>query len=276
MSDITYIQGVTQNNATITGSVPSSSDRNGSDFSSYLTTTTTLEDIFNRAAQTYGVDVNLLKAIAKQESDFDVNSTSHSGAQGLMQLMPGTAAELGVTDAYDPEQNVMGGAKYISGLLEKYNGELTLALAAYNAGSGNVAKYGGVPPFAETQNYVKKVMGYYTGGVTLPNETVTTAVPTDSSSQESSFESPELAAALTAIAFGIDAGQAQKAVSVADEIFTYEEYLRFIDLYLSLTEKEKEEQPETTAKNQSSDQYYASQNIRYNNSILNLLSGRNV
>lgn len=273
MSDITYIQGVTQNNATITGSVSSSSDKNGGNFSSYLTTTTTLEEIFNRAAQTYGVDVNLLKAIAKQESDFNVNSTSHSGAQGLMQLMPGTAAELGVTDAYDPEQNVMGGAKYISSLLEKYNGEITLALAAYNAGSGNVAKYGGIPPFAETQNYVQKVMGYYTGGVTLPNETVTSTVPADSSSTTSSFQSPELAAALTSIAFGISIEQAQDAVAVADDIFTYEEYLQFIDLYLSFMAEE--EGKENTAENNSQNQYYASQNIHYNNSILNLLSGIN-
>ena len=80
---------------------------------------------------------------------------------GVMQLMPATAESLGVTNAFDAYQNIMGGAKYISSLLTKYNGDVSLALAAYNAGSGNVAKYGGIPPFTETQNYVSKVIGYY-------------------------------------------------------------------------------------------------------------------
>ena len=106
-----------------------------------------MDDIFNKASETYNVPVALLKAMAKQESNFDPNATSSSGAQGVMQLMPATAASLGVTNAYDPEQNIMGGAKYISQLLDKYDGDTTLALAAYNAGMGNVAKYGGVPPF---------------------------------------------------------------------------------------------------------------------------------
>lgn len=120
-----------------------------------------LDAIFNEAAAKYGVDAKFLKAIAKCESDFSTECTSRSGAMGIMQLMPQTAASLGVTNAYDPYQNIMGGARYISEKLTQYNGDKSLALAAYNAGSGNVAKYGGIPPFKETQNYVAKVMAYY-------------------------------------------------------------------------------------------------------------------
>lgn len=133
---------------------------------------TDLMSIFQEAAQTYGVDVNLLTAIARQESNFTATATSSSGAMGIMQLMPATAQGLGVNDAYNPYENILGGAKYISQLLSRYNGNVSLALAAYNAGSGNVAKYGGIPPFAETQNYVSKVLGYYQDSTT--NGTVNT------------------------------------------------------------------------------------------------------
>lgn len=122
--------------------------------------TETLDDIFAEAAQKYQVDVNLLKAIGKAESDFRPNLTSHAGAMGIMQIMPATAKEYGVTNPYDPRQNIMAGAREISELLQKYNGDLVLSLAGYNAGMGNVAKYGGVPPFRETRNYIKKVTEY--------------------------------------------------------------------------------------------------------------------
>lgn len=119
-----------------------------------------LDKIFNEAAQTYGVDVTLLKAIGKCESNFSASALSGSGAMGIMQLMPTTASSLGVTDPYDAYQNIMGGAKLISQFLSDYNQNISLALAAYNAGPGNVKKYGGIPPFKETQNYVKKVLSY--------------------------------------------------------------------------------------------------------------------
>lgn len=122
--------------------------------------TVNLDMIFQKAADTYNVPVNLLKAVAKAESNFNPTSESHAGAKGIMQLMPGTANALGVTDAFDPEQNIMGGAKYLSQQLARYDGNTELALAAYNAGPGNVAKYHGVPPFEETQNYISKVMAY--------------------------------------------------------------------------------------------------------------------
>ena len=130
----------------------------------------TLDELFLQASQTYGVDVDLLKAVAKQESGFHQDSTSKSGAMGIMQIMPKTAEYLGLTNAYDPYENIMGGARLLSELLSKYNGDLSLALAAYNAGSTNVDKYGGIPPFEETQNYVPKVLEYYSQGVSVPDE----------------------------------------------------------------------------------------------------------
>ena len=120
-----------------------------------------LGEYFKEASETYGVDINLLKAIARQESNFNPSATSSAGAMGVMQLMPSTAKGLGVTNAYDAQENIMGGAKLMAQNLKKYNGDVSLALAAYNAGGGNVDKYGGIPPFKETQNYVKKVLGYY-------------------------------------------------------------------------------------------------------------------
>ena len=120
-----------------------------------------LEEYFKEASETYGVDINLLKAIARQESNFNPSATSSAGAMGVMQLMPSTAKGLGVTNAYDAQENIMGGAKLMAQNLKKYNGDVSLALAAYNAGGGTVDKYGGIPPFKETQNYVKQVLGYY-------------------------------------------------------------------------------------------------------------------
>lgn len=118
--------------------------------------------IIQKAANTYNVPEKLIAAVIKQESNFNSNVVSHAGAQGLMQLMPKTAQYLGVTNAFDPEQNIMAGAKYLRQLLDKFDNDPKLALAAYNAGASRVTKYGGIPPFKETQNYVKKVMNYYT------------------------------------------------------------------------------------------------------------------
>ena len=130
----------------------------------------TLDELFETASQTYGVDVNLLKAVAMTESGFLPYTTSKSGAMGIMQIMPQTAEYLGITNAYDPYENIMGGARLLSEHLSKYGGDVSLALAAYNAGSSNVDKYGGIPPFEETQNYVPKVLNYYAQGVTIPAE----------------------------------------------------------------------------------------------------------
>ncbi len=124
-----------------------------------------MDSIFQKASAQYDVPANLLKAVAKAESNFNPKAVSGSGAAGVMQLMPKTAEYLGVKDIFDAEQNIMGGAKYLSELIKKYDGNTALALAAYNAGSGNVAKYGGIPPFNETKNYISKVMSYAKEGM---------------------------------------------------------------------------------------------------------------
>lgn len=120
-----------------------------------------IENITKETAAKYNLDNKLLLAIIKQESGFNSNAVSSAGAQGLMQLMPETARKLGVNNPFDPAQNVDAGARHIKGLLAKYRGNLVLALAAYNAGGAKVDKYGGVPPFKETQNYVKSILANY-------------------------------------------------------------------------------------------------------------------
>jgi soluble lytic murein transglycosylase-like protein len=120
-----------------------------------------IDRLVSANAATWNVDPSLIKAIIANESGFNANATSNVGAQGLMQLMPGTASGLGVTDAYDPAQNVWGGTRYIKGLLDRFGGNMELAVAAYNAGPGAVEKYNGVPPYAETQNYVQNVLSSF-------------------------------------------------------------------------------------------------------------------
>jgi hypothetical protein len=120
-----------------------------------------IDDAATKASQKYGVDKALILAVIKQESDFNPNAKSGAGALGLMQLMPSTAASMGVSDPYNVEQNVDGGTKYLKNLLDMYGNSKELALAAYNAGPSAVAKYNGVPNYKETQDYVRKVMQYY-------------------------------------------------------------------------------------------------------------------
>ncbi|MEI6305601.1 MAG: lytic transglycosylase domain-containing protein [Deltaproteobacteria bacterium] len=119
-----------------------------------------LDPIISKASRRYGVDVSLIKAVIKAESNFNPNAVSHAGARGLMQLMPGTARSLGVSDSFDPEQNVMGGTKFLRDLLDRYNGDLDSAIAAYNWGPGNVDKRSGRMP-AETRGYLARVKQLY-------------------------------------------------------------------------------------------------------------------
>jgi soluble lytic murein transglycosylase-like protein len=119
-----------------------------------------IETVSSEIGSAYNVEipVNLVKSIIKQESGFNPNAVSHAGAQGLMQLMPATAKSLGVYNSMNPYQNVRGGIKYIAQLLNRFEGNLQKALAGYNAGPEAVARYGGIPPYKETQNYVQSIM----------------------------------------------------------------------------------------------------------------------
>jgi len=114
-------------------------------------------DIIVKAARFHDVDAALVSAVIKAESDYDPKTVSHKGARGLMQLMPATAKRFGVRNSFDPEQNIYAGTKYLRWLLDKFDGNADFAVAGYNAGEGNIAKYAGVPPFRETVNYINRI-----------------------------------------------------------------------------------------------------------------------
>jgi soluble lytic murein transglycosylase-like protein len=127
-----------------------------------------VDKAIDEAAQRHGVDPNLVRAVVKVESNFNPHAVSSKGAMGLMQLMPYTAKSLKVGDAFDPNQNVDAGVRHLKSLLENYNGNLEMSLAAYNAGSGAVRRSRGIPPYRETRDYVKKITDLYLGGAFKP------------------------------------------------------------------------------------------------------------
>lgn len=250
------IQGI-RNLSYISGTSATSEKKASSaeSFSSYLGETVSLDAIFNEAAEKYNVPVNLLKAIGKQESNFKADAVSRSGAQGIMQLMPRTAAYLGVTDSFDARQNIMGGAKYIAEMLDKYDGNVSLALAAYNAGSGNVAKYGGIPPFEETQNYVKKVMGYMQQDVEAGGSV------TVKSNAAAYGNLPNIAQIKNNLT-GINTEDVSTSTDTLEELFSYDDFLKFLEIFMEDDKNKKEDEKES----------YFSKAISYNAPILNLFN----
>lgn len=158
-----------------------------------------MDAIFEEAASKFQISSKLLKAVAKAESNFNPNAVSGAGAMGVMQLMPGTAKNLGVSDPFDARQNIMGGAKYLKENLDRF-GNVELALAAYNAGPGSVQKYGGVPPYKETQNYVKKISGYLGGETLYANRSVMTGGSYGSANSLASADKDTISSLLTSYA----------------------------------------------------------------------------
>lgn len=136
----------------------------------YTTIQKDIESLITKHAQKNNLDPALVKAVVQAESNFNPNAVSHVGAQGLMQLMPSTAKSLGVNNSFDPEQNIAGGTAYLKKMIDKF-GSVQLGLAAYNAGPGAVEKFGGVPPYSETKNYVNKIMNNQTAFKTV-NQTM--------------------------------------------------------------------------------------------------------
>lgn len=204
-----------------------------------------LDAIFHKVSEEYGVNESLLKAVAKAESGFDPNATSSCGAMGIMQLMPTTAASLGVEDPYDAEQSITGGAKMLAYLMDDYNGNATLALAAYNAGSGSVGKYGGVPPYKETQNYIKKINGFLGGALENDSTTIAGSQATDLAGAVNN-DAPNVVAKSQSVCTSKTQNQSTDGLTQAldqttsrsnDSLFSYDDYLSFVSTYKQVLQR---------------------------------------
>lgn len=257
MSEINQITNVVNKNVYTVNSEKKTVTGAGS-FSSFLGETKALDTIFTEAAEKYNVPADFLKAVGKAESGFDAKAVSRCGAQGIMQLMPATAASLGVTDSFDAQQNIMGGAKYLSQLLDKYDGNKGLALAAYNAGSNNVSKYGGIPPFKETQNYVKKVLNYVKEGVDTGNAMVMTG-----QSMDGQLSGINITQIKNNIVNREDLAENTDDSQDLESLFSYDDYMKFLDTFF------KEDEEDNSKKD------YTSNTINFNIPVLNLMKSIN-
>lgn len=197
-----------------------------------------LEGIFQKMADKYDVPLDLLKAVAKVESDFRMDVVSKSGAVGVMQLMPKTAEALGVTNIYDPEQNIEGGAKYLAGALDYFNGDVALAVAAYNAGYGAVERAGGIPPYEQTQNYVKKIYDVLSSGsetdvvgtVTVPKTNNLELTDTDNVLSDLS----DTLKKMYSVVLGRNADGREMTLT---EYISYENYMRLLDEFNEILQR---------------------------------------
>ena len=270
------VQGIQSQEATTATSTATTGTQNTTDFSSYLGENTSLDEIFSQASAAYNVPKDLLMAIGFTESTFNPKATSKSGAQGVMQLMPSTSRYLGVSDPYDPYQNIMGGAKLMRELLDEFDGDVTLALASYNAGSNNVKKYGGIPPFEQTQKYVVKVTSHLQAGISAPTTPISVASHTAPAPvAPAPTQTAQVQTASASITSNIPEIKEEPVQdSLLQEIFSYDDYLRFIELYTKIqnAENEKREEEEKEKKEQSNS-HFSYQGIHYTPAVLNLLSG---
>ncbi len=234
--------------------------------------TRTLEDIFQDVAKEYEVPVDLLKAVAQAESGFDANAVSSCGASGIMQLMPKTAEGLGVEDVFDPEQNITGGAKMLAYLLDDYDGDTTLALAAYNAGSGAVAKYGGVPPYEETRNYIRRINDILDGGLEKDLSYISADNTSRTSGQGSTSE---------VLRGGTPVKISNGKENTVEDLFPYDDYLKFIAIYMKMLETtigepDDEEDASGSAQKISEQQkFYELERMQMSNNLSRVLFGDN-
>lgn len=225
LSTITPFEKVLEEETIKTTSTEEKSKTTASEKSS-STTDVTLKDIFERASEKYNISYDFLVAVAKAESNFNEDSVSSAGAQGMMQLMPETAKDLGVKDPFDPEESIMAAAKLLKAHLDKFDGDYTLAAAAYNAGSGRVVQYGGVPPYEETQNYVKKIAKYMEEGVEVPDRKVSVSETFSSEGSGGSTFDEGVAASKTDLEnVSVVIGKGDSAITM-----TYGAYLKYLEL----------------------------------------------